>query len=586
MEVLLIVPPFASIKWPSMGCSLLKAILKKNKINTEVLYLNILFRNKFLFDYYERLIDSINFYTIGEILFAPFAFPSEIKKIKQFKKKNKLKYIENIGKRNISINDINKIGEKIEEFLSDAIKIVLNKKPDIIGFSNNFQQTCSSIAIANYIKKEAPFIINIMGGYNCHEPMCNEISKITPSIDYIFCGEAEKDFLSFCKNAIRNIYPKNKLIKCTPVKNLNELPYPDFSDYISQMKKNGLKNEIGFFNFESSRGCWWKKRSCCIFCSNDHYEYRTKSPDRIKKEFSFLSKKYDIQLISASDSIMPENFPESVFINLQRLNKIRIFYEIKPPMQFRNLEILKNNGIISCQPGIESLNDNILKILKKGVTAYENIKFLRDCKTLGIYPQWNFLYAIPGDKEEYYYDMINNIIPYIIHLQAPMKVIPINMHRYSPLFENNKKYNIKKIKPVSIYSYIFPHKSNTDNLTFYFEGEYDNAFKNKKLRVNFFSILKEWYDIWHKNKIRPVLEIYKLKNNMYAINDTRKMSKIKFNKIKEKEYNQLMKFKLGINKKEIHFYDNDIFKRLLENKYILKIGDSYLSIVNEIRNNK
>ena len=45
------------------------------------------------------------------------------------------------------------------------------------------------------------------------------------------------------------------------------------------------------------------------------------------------------------------------------------------------------------QPGIESLSDHVLKLMRKGTTALQNIQLLKWCREYGVQPEWNLLSA-------------------------------------------------------------------------------------------------------------------------------------------------------------------------------------------------
>ena len=54
------------------------------------------------------------------------------------------------------------------------------------------------------------------------------------------------------------------------------------------------------------------------------------------------------------------------------------------------------------QPGIESLATPTLKLMRKGTTAFNNIRFLADCAVEGVKPVWNLLVGFPGELAETY----------------------------------------------------------------------------------------------------------------------------------------------------------------------------------------
>ena len=54
------------------------------------------------------------------------------------------------------------------------------------------------------------------------------------------------------------------------------------------------------------------------------------------------------------------------------------------------------------QPGIESLSTPILLLMRKGVTAFQNVRLLKWCAEYGIHVFWNVIYGFWGELPEEY----------------------------------------------------------------------------------------------------------------------------------------------------------------------------------------
>ena len=172
MKILLIVPPFATTHCPSTSLSTIKAILGKNNIAAEVIYSNIMMKKKFGFDFYERMINSYNFYSLGECIFSDHAFYHN--KLIQKRNEgliNKNEFPLTAGTRLTNMDEIEEMKKVTENFLGEICEMILAKKPDIVGFTLTFQQICSSLSIANQVKAADPGIVNVIGGFNCLLPM-------------------------------------------------------------------------------------------------------------------------------------------------------------------------------------------------------------------------------------------------------------------------------------------------------------------------------------------------------------------------------------------------------------------------------
>lgn len=566
IEVLLIVPAFTQGLYPIPSVSYTKEMFKEKGIGSKVVYSNLKFKRKIGPDLYERMAQYFWFIDQVELIFSIYAFPEL--KLKQEK------YLLEIQQKDKELyktlcHSILKAGELLAEIKEELEK----SKPKVVYFSVFDHQMLSSIAITKIVKEILPDSKVIFGGKKLHSPVGNEILNIVPGIDYILAGEdIEKNLFNLIISILYNENNKyEKYICCDSLQNLDDLPFPDYSDFIEQADKLWLYSK--FISFESSRGCWHGQNKHCIFCSlnGNNMSYRKKSPERTIKELDFLTKRYSCENVFMYDTIIPLDYPEKVFNSFH--SNLKMFYEFHPKLKYEALKILKESGFSSCQVGIESLSSNPLNILNKGTTVENNIRFLRDCKELNINVIWNLLARIPGDKEKDYINMIE-LIPHIVHLKAPREIRPLSILRSTPLFENHKYYNIENLKPLKLYEYIFPEDANIFNLAQCFSGDYLSALDDKKLQERISNDIKNWQ---LRNSSSSELTLYKTKNS-YFIKDTRYNEEKKY-KLSPSHIKLLKEYLLP--KKEIE--KSDEIKYLLDNYLIIFVEDSYISLVENTR---
>jgi hypothetical protein len=82
---------------------------------------------------------------------------------------------------------------------------------------------------------------------------------------------------------------------------------------------------------------------------------------------------------------------------------------------------------------IESLSDNILKIMRKGATVLTNINLLKWCCHYGIDVNRNMLLLFPGETDEDYRSQ-TALFPLLTHLPPPGSCENIWFERFSPYF--------------------------------------------------------------------------------------------------------------------------------------------------------
>jgi magnesium-protoporphyrin IX monomethyl ester (oxidative) cyclase len=132
------------------------------------------------------------------------------------------------------------------------------------------------------------------------------------------------------------------------------------------------------------------------------------------------------------------------------------------------MEILGKSGVNVIQPGIEALSTGTLKLMKKGVTAFQNVRFLKSCLRYGILPAWNLLIGFPGEKEDVYRKYVADM-PLLHHLTPPSGAFPVRFDRYSPYFTRADEYGLK-LSPYDFYRFVYPFPEEVlMNMAYFFE---------------------------------------------------------------------------------------------------------------------
>ncbi len=581
-EVLLIYPPFGAAEAPAVGLSNLKAVLEKNNIWSKVIYANLIFRDLISKNIYNTLSYASSkeaMWYFGEFVFADEAFPTAKNKHKLLEEKF---HMEKAANSKLIANF--EILNKVNDYLRGIRDLILSENPKIVGFSTTYQQTCASVAIARYIKEVKPEIVTVLGGFNCNQPMADVLKNITPSIDYIFSGEGEDEFLQFVQNGLEGKWPSNKIIECGPIQDLNSIPYPDFTDFFEYITITGYQPESSFemirIPFESSRGCNWGR---CNFCgqNTDTTIFREKASFRIEEELKFLGVNYPGKIVAAVDTVLPPNAGKA-FRSFKKPASIeQIAYQLRSTVSFLDLKALKNSGITICHPGIENLNDNILKLMNKGTSVLNNLRLMRDCRRLDIFNFWNFLYGVPCETEEDYEETIN-LIPMIHHLRPPSEENQIEIMRYSPFQKMPLKYNIENLRVKGSACYIYPDTQGLEEIALYFEGDYPIAFDNQELKTKFFNALAHWKELWTFSP--PELKLVKSNEKSYLIEDSRLFKTRKEYKLNSSHFQILEELEVPVDSQIVNNtvtteHKEREFADLVSWGCIIKISDKYLSLV-------
>ncbi|MFC3195532.1 RiPP maturation radical SAM C-methyltransferase [Marinicella sediminis] len=532
-DVLLITAPFLSVLRPSLGVSSLAAVLQQNQYDCQVSYLNLAYADWIGIDLNEMICEDIpTSLLVGEAVFSdrmhrlgPDALRSYLQKLD--------KWISHNNQQAIML-----AFQKVALFLQKMVDEVTQKQPRIVGFSSTFQQNCASLQLARLIKNKNPDIITCFGGANCEGPMGQAMLKHFAQVDQVFSGEAENSFLSFVDGVFARRQrpatmishqpaPLERSINASQPVDMERLPIPVYDDYFTALADSTFKDRIRpTILFETSRGCWWGAKHHCRFCglNGDHMNYRSKTDQQVITELSRLNKQWSINDFQAADNIMDLKHVNTVFRQLPEvLPEASYFFEIKANMKRSQLAIIARAGVKHVQPGIESLDDAVLKELEKGVSAAQNVCLLRDCAELGIKVIWNVLCGIPNDTAEQYTAMAN-LLPALEHLDPPGGCSVVRLDRFSPYFEKADQLGFRHIKPCEAYQHVYDlDAAALDQLAYFFTAVPMNvpAFDYvKPLR----DAISKWRAASHAGASLPELKLLST-GDVHVIKDTRRIAK-------------------------------------------------------------
>ena len=457
-NVLLINMPFVSISRPAIGISLLKAGLESRGIEARTGYANLIFAELTGLESYSLVDEKINLTLFpGDWLFAHFMFKERL---------DVDTYIATLRHHLENREELNKFLEMrniIAPFLQECMERLQVERYEVIGFTTTFQQNMPSLALARLIKQVYPEKTVVFGGANCEGVMGVEIHRSFPWIDYICTGEADASFPELVKRIFSGdtvkdipgiVYRESDRTVCTspsvPVSDMDSLPCPDYDDYFTALDNSPLSHLISpTIPVENARGCWWGTKSQCTFCglNGETITFRSKSASRAINQIRYLKERHGITSFTAVDNVMDMEYFREFLPALKRNSPdISLFYEVRASLEKRQVKLLKEAGVHSVQPGIESLSTNVLKLMSKGVTALQNVAFLKWCSQYKVLPAWNLLYGFPGENAEDY-EQISEIIDSICHLPPPYSTGAVRLDRFSPYFRSPEKYGITGIKP-------------------------------------------------------------------------------------------------------------------------------------------
>lgn len=504
--------PFGYPNLPGLSIALLKSILDNQGLDCDLYYGNLLFSRVTEADvFFEKQIAKSS---VAEMAFVPYYFPTTKDQAAQVIHSHYSQLANTAETRAPSpyVNLVSTAGK----FLDTLFDSIQWDNYDIVGFSLMFQQTLASLALAKRIKERHPGITIIFGGASCSAPMGPQMMRSFPEPDFIAMGEADETIGPLVRQIRAGktgqidlpgvVYRDGEHVKqaapVRPVQDLDKLPTPDFKPYFEQLESLGLEHFRPIILAETSRGCWWGEKNKCLFCAVDPKTvvFRSKSPDRIVDEILTLSRRHHSTSFGFVDNIMNRGFYEALLPKLKLLREqdgfdFAFFFELKSNFRREQVQALFEAGIIKAEPGIESLNDNILRMLRKGATAIKQIQALKYLAEFDISVLWNIIYRLPNETADDYRQM-SALTPYVSHLQPidEGNMPPMLLQRYSPYFESPASFGISNIRPKGFYSDLFPNVKGVEQLAYFFDYSHDNHQNEDLVQAHgeFSHALAEW----------------------------------------------------------------------------------------------
>ncbi|MGI9606379.1 MAG: RiPP maturation radical SAM C-methyltransferase [Acidimicrobiales bacterium] len=481
-DVALVTMPFAPLPQPSLALSLLKGMLEPGR--ARIFYETIRFAEEIGSGLYDRVTDGLPVTThlVGDWLFAEAAFGADDARDRAYVDRflSPARAIRERAGRETTVDadvrdELLDCRAQIDSYLDRALERVLSYEPTIVGFTSVFQQHVGSLALARRIKETRPDTTIVMGGANCEGPMGLALLRNYDWIDAVVSGEGEVPFRTIVdhvtsggpihrvggvttRHDVGSLALVNDTSTPAETLDLDALPVPDYDDFFEQWNRSTVsEDQTPFLLFESARGCWWGALRHCTFCglNGDRMAFRSKSANRAVDELCQITSKHPGLPVYAVDNIIDRDyFDEFLPALAESTCTAPIFYEVKANLSKSQLVLLRDAGVRDIQPGIESLHDSVLRIMRKGVTALGNIQLLKWCAELGLRPHWNILWGFPGEPAEAFEDM-TALIPHLVHLRPPDGAGPIRLDRFSPNFDDAAELGFTNVRPVPAYEAVY-----------------------------------------------------------------------------------------------------------------------------------
>jgi ribosomal peptide maturation radical SAM protein 1 len=509
-HVVLVSMPWASASRPSLANGLLTAMARRAGFSCESRSLHVDFSTRIGADLFEAM--AVEMGSVGEHLFAVDLFGRTKLRSNAFLERSAGRTNGGISRIDVPYDALVTFRDAVvPEFLDECVADVLDRDPEVVGFTCLFNQVLPSLALASRLKRARPGILTLLGGGSVHGVMGEEYARAFPRIiDHVFTGEADATWIPFLESlaassprpALPGIAVNGKLdLPPAPFFDLDSNPTPDYDEYFATRAALEAAGERPTphrdLPYESARGCWWGEKSHCTFCglNNEGMASRSKSTERVLTEITELSSRYQVRELFAADNILTHTGYRDLLPRVADLGlDLRLFYEIKSNVTRDDVAVLARAGVRWIQPGVESLNDHVLALIRKGVSAAQNIQLLKWLHEFGITPFYNILVGFPGETSDDYEQLLA-LLPALFHLAAPMtgRAQLAEVHRFSPFHDEAASLGIRNVRPQWYYRHLIPPAAaNVERFAYFFERDIPGDAPILAYRERLDGVLSRW----------------------------------------------------------------------------------------------
>ena len=521
--VALVTMPWDLLAVPSIRLGILKSALMHSGVDTITCYFNLAFA-EFLDERaksspdgrlfgvaeYEEIANRFHLAGLGDWVFSAPPF-------RECTAESDAQYLSYLRRWHASDAVIERalwVRTLVPDFIDLCARRLLASSPGLIGFTTTFSQNVASLSVAKLIKERSPDTAIVFGGANCEGPMGVALHKAFPWIDVVVRGEGDNVLVKLAQQILSSrpispepglCYRDGKQQHVVPEARggsvaMDDVQVPDYDDYFSALSNSPLMPALWNrtrIPFESSRGCWWGEKHHCTFCglNGATMAFRSKSPEKVAGELMTLSRRYRRLDFEAVDNIVDMDYFHTLLPILKSKRcDYRIFYEIKANLTRSQLRQLRDAGVRSIQPGIESLDSRILALMRKGVTALQNLRLLKWCSELGILVSWSIIYGFPDEPVSAYMEMAS-LVPALTHLTPPY-LSGLVIDRFSPYHQHPDDHGIKLLGPRPDYALTYPVSADIlEDLAY----KFDYRLKDGRDPESYVQPLRNAIELWQQD---------------------------------------------------------------------------------------
>jgi anaerobic magnesium-protoporphyrin IX monomethyl ester cyclase len=182
---------------------------------------------------------------------------------------------------------------------------------------------------------------------------------------------------------------------------LRDVPPPDYGDLDLDRYLAPSRTLL----YAPTRGCYWGKCSFCYYGLTETAtaKYREVPPEKAASDLAILAQRYGVKNVYLSVDVLSPRYAVALAEALiERGTKIRWHCDLKVERYFtpERVELLYRSGLRAVAFGIESGNDRVLELMRKGADRATLTEVNRLFHEAGIATQWMTFTDHPGESTD------------------------------------------------------------------------------------------------------------------------------------------------------------------------------------------
>lgn len=295
--------------------------------------------------------------------------------------------------------------------------------------------------------------------------------------------------------------PRRKLIS-----DIDKIPFPAWDllpmDYYALFRAVNIRNNQRYMAVLSGRGCVFQ----CAFCYRMDPGFRPRSAESIIEEINILKSKYQVSYIEFLDELFMNSVERTVGLCESFIKaKLDINWACNGRLNFARkdvLKLMKESGCVFINYGIESLDEQALRLMNKALTVKQITEGIENTLDCGISPGFNIIFGNRGETKESLKKGVDFLLKYDNHAQL-RTIRPVTPYPGSPLYY----YAIEKGLLKDCADFYEKKHLNSDLLSVNFTDLSDKEFHRALLEANV-KLINKYFESKKKSVVRQSENLY------------------------------------------------------------------------------